>query len=46
VEVIVACNGKPVKTFSDLKRISSAGRGKPLTLEVYRGQKPVKVVVK
>ena len=46
VEVIVGCNGKPVKTFSDLKRIADAARGKPLKLEIYRGQKPVIVVVK
>jgi hypothetical protein len=40
VEVIVGCNGKPVKTLSDLKRLTAAARGKPLKLEVYRGQRP------
>ena len=40
VEVIVGCNGRPVKTFSDLKRITASGQGKPLKLEIYRGQKP------
>ena len=40
VEVIVGCNGKPVKTFGDLKRIMAANRGTPLKLEIYRGQKP------
>ena len=40
VEVIVGCNGKPVKSFRDLKRITASSRGTPLKLEIYRGQKP------
>ena len=40
VEVIVGCNGVPVKNFGDLRRLAAAGRSKPLKLEIYRGQKP------
>ena len=40
VEVIVGCNGAAVKTFSDLERVTVSSRGKPLVLEIYRGQKP------
>jgi membrane-associated protease RseP (regulator of RpoE activity) len=40
LEVIVGCDGQPVKTFSDLNRITASRRGKSLKLEIYRGQKP------
>ena len=40
VEVVVGCNGMPVKCLRDLNRITASNRGKPLKLEIYRGQKP------
>jgi S1-C subfamily serine protease len=45
VEVIVGCNGKPVRNLADLNRLTDLGRGKPLKLEIYRGQKPQTVEI-
>ena len=40
VEVIIGCNGQAVRDLADLIRITAASHGKPLKLEIYRGQKP------
>ncbi len=46
-DVITAVDGKPVATAQQLKNeIRSKQIGQPVTLDVYRGEKPMKVKVK
>jgi membrane-associated protease RseP (regulator of RpoE activity) len=45
-DVIVACNGQPVKTAYDLQKLRDKAAGQPLTLVVSRKQKKVSIEVK
>jgi hypothetical protein len=44
-DVILACNGQPVRTVKDLLELRDQVAGKPLSVSVNRGQKPVTVEV-
>jgi len=44
-DVIVACNGKPVRTVANLHQLRDTAAGKALTLSVSRKQKQVSVTV-
>ena len=45
-DVIVACNGQPVRTAYDLQKLRDKAAGRKLTLRVSRQQKQVSVEVK
>jgi membrane-associated protease RseP (regulator of RpoE activity) len=44
-DVIVACNGKPVRTMNDLQRLRDKAAGKKLSITITRKQKQVAVEV-
>jgi hypothetical protein len=44
-DVILGCNGKPVRTLSGLRAVQDAAAGKPLKLSVSRKQKPLEIEV-
>jgi membrane-associated protease RseP (regulator of RpoE activity) len=45
-DVIVACNGQPVRTAFDLQKLRDKAAGQPLTLVVSRKQKKVSIEAK
>jgi len=44
-DVILACNGQPVRTLEDLREAQNHAAGKPLALSVIRKQQPLSIEV-